>query len=242
MPAPIITNFGLTLGVISKMTSSPEEINSHTKSVSIGFELTPRQIHDKIWDAIFPRNKRWLFIAVSMGLLPTLVSHTLINFYQGHRTPTYIVLSTGDFFGDLINQKELLFECLEAYSNGKRRFNADTKEVVLEEFNITLNIEDAYLSPESIRIDTLPATVLGGLFWQDYNLRVIGPDSVVGIGGRASNLESVASVLIIELTHPKMTVIGGKRWNQSFQNPGLPLNAKPTGETVRFIVGWKMVD
>ena len=72
------------------------------------------------------------------------------------------------------------------------------------------------------------------LFWGDYNLRIINADAVVGIGGRASNLESVASWCGIGLTHPKMRVIGGARWNQSFENPRLPLNVKPIRGTTRF--------
>lgn len=78
------------------------------------------------------------------------------------------------------------------------------------------------------------------LFWRDYNLRTINPDDVVGIGGRASNLGSVASWCGIELTHPKMRVIGGARWNQTFENPLIPLNVKPMGGTSRFIEGWEL--
>jgi hypothetical protein len=82
--------------------------------------------------------------------------------------------------------------------NIKRRLNRKTQEVVLEEFNITLNVEDAYLSRKSIRIDLkrlfsdhyVSSAVL---FYRDYNLRIINPDDVINIRGGASNLESVAS-------------------------------------------------
>ena len=129
--------------------------------------------------------------------------------------------------------------------NIKRRFNRKTQEVVLEEFNITLNVEDAYLSLESIRMD--PRRLFSdhyvssaALFWRDYNLRIINSDDVVGIGGGASNLGSVASWCGVELTHPKMRVIGGARWNQTFENSLIPLNVKPMGRTDRFIEGWEL--
>jgi len=129
--------------------------------------------------------------------------------------------------------------------NIKRRFNRKTQEVVLEEFNITLNVEDAYLSRESIRIDLRRLfsdhyVSSAALFCRDYNLRIINPDDVVGIGGGASNLGSVASWCGVELTHPKMRVIGGARWNQTFENSLIPLNVKPMGRTDRFIEGWEL--
>jgi hypothetical protein len=68
---------------------------------------------------------------------------------------------------------------------------------VLEEFNITLNVEDTYLSCESIRMDLRRLFLdyyisSAALFWRDYNLRIINPDDIVGIRGGASNLGSVA--------------------------------------------------
>jgi len=81
--------------------------------------------------------------------------------------------------------------------NIKRRFNKKTQEVVLKEFNITLNVEDAYLSRESIRIDLRRLfsdhyVSSAALFCRDYNLRIINPDDIISIRGGASNLESVA--------------------------------------------------
>ena len=81
--------------------------------------------------------------------------------------------------------------------NIKRRFNRKTQEVVLKEFNITLNVEDAYFSRESIRIDLkrlfsdhyVSSAVL---FYRDYNLRIVNPDDIVSIKRGASNLKSVA--------------------------------------------------
>jgi hypothetical protein len=137
-------------------------------------------------------------------------------------------------------------ECLKL-DNNKRQFNKKTQEVVLEEFNISLNIEDAYLSRESIRIDprrlfSERSVSLTALFWRVYNLRTINPDDVVGIGGRASNLGSVASLCAVELAHPKMRVIDGARWNQEFRNPLLPpLKVEPMGKPGRFTEGWKLV-
>lgn len=118
---------------------------------------------------------------------------------------------------------------------------------MLEEFNITLNIKDACLSFESIRIDLSwlfsPHRISSAaLFWGDYDLREIGLDSVIGIGGRATNLDSIASWCAIELTHPKITAIREERWNQSFQNPCLPLNVRRIGGTLRFKEGWEVVD
>jgi hypothetical protein len=81
-----------------------------------------------------------------MGLIPALLGHGLKTFYY---SPTYIVLSIGDNSRELRYEKDLLLYCLEINYNN-RRFNKRTKEVVLEEFNITLNIKDAYLNYKSI--------------------------------------------------------------------------------------------
>jgi len=179
-----------------------------------------------------------------MGLIPALLGQGVRNLHNGSHEPAYIVLVTGDYSGELREQRKLLLECLKI-DNIKRRFNRKTQEVVLEEFNITLNVEDTYLSRESIRMD--PRRLFSdhyissaALFWRDYNLRIINPDDVVGIGGGASNLESVASWCGVELTHPKMRVIGGARWNQTFENSLIPLNVKPMGRTDRFIEGWEL--
>ena len=91
-------------------------------------------------------------VATGIGLIPALVEHGLKNFYHSSYTPTYIVLSTRDNSRELQYKKDLLLYCLEI-NHDNRRFDERTKEVVLEEFNITLNIEDAYLNYESIRID-----------------------------------------------------------------------------------------
>jgi len=200
--------------------------------------------HDKVWDIIFP-NKKWLFVASEMGLIPALVGQDVRNLHSGSHERGYIVLVTGDHSGELRKLRELLLKCLRI-DNKKRRFDRKTQEVVLEEFNITLNIEDAYLSAASIRMD--PRQLFSehrissaALFWCDCNLRTIHPDDVVGIGGKACNLESVASWCGVELTHPKMRVIRGARWNQIFENPRLPLNVKPIRGTDRFVEGWDLV-
>ena len=201
--------------------------------------------HDLLWDILFPK-KEWLSVASEMGLIPALVGYGVSKCYHGSCKPAYIVLVTGDYSGDLREQRKLLLDCLKL-DNKKRWFNRKTHEVVLEEFNITLNIEDAYLSPENIRMDPTKLfaqdrVASAALFWGDYNLRKIGPDDVVGIGGRALDLESLTSWCAIELTHPKMRVIEGARWNQGFENPHRPLNVTPIGGTARFIEGWMLAD
>jgi hypothetical protein len=40
----------------------------------------------------------------------------------------------------------------------------------------------------------------------------------------------------------KMRVIGRARWNQTFENPLLPLDIERMVGTERFIEGWKVTD
>ncbi|KAF8856260.1 hypothetical protein BDZ45DRAFT_691891 [Acephala macrosclerotiorum] len=205
------------------------------------------EVHDKIWNALFPRNKAWLLLATGMGLVPVLLGQGLKNTHSGDSAPIYIVLSTGDYSGDLRCERDLLLQCLEVHDYSNRRFDEKNKEVILEEFNITLNIEDAWFNFDSIKIDprklfSKHCVSSAALFWGDYDLRTIESDAVVGIGRRATSLESVASKCAIELTHPRMTVIGGERWNQTFVNPSLPLNVRPLGGTDRFVEGWEVID
>jgi len=207
------------------------------------FGRTLKHKHDTLWDIAFPKNKKWLSVASAMGLVPALVGQGVRTRYDGSREEAYIVLVTGDYSGDLQLRKQLLLDCLEL-DNDKRRFNERTQEVVLKEHNITLNIEDAYLSFESIRLDpkrlfSKNCVSSAALFWGDHDLRIIGPDDVVGIGGRASDLKSVASWCAIELTHPMMREKA--RWNQSFENPYHHLDVRPIGFTGRLIHGWRLV-
>ena len=70
---------------------------------------------------------------------------------------------------------------------------------MLKEFNITLNVEDAYLSYKSIRINLRRLFLnyyvsSATLFYYDYNLQIINPDNIISIKGGASNLESVATL------------------------------------------------
>jgi len=81
--------------------------------------------------------------------------------------------------------------------NIKRRFNKKTQEVILKEFNIILNVKDAYFNRESIKIDLKRlfsdhyiSSVI--LFYRDYNLQIINPDDIINIKKRAFNLKSVA--------------------------------------------------
>ena len=81
--------------------------------------------------------------------------------------------------------------------NIKRRFNKKTQEVILKEFNIILNVKDAYFNRESIKIDLkrlfsdhyISSAIL---FYRDYNLQIINPDDIINIKKRAFNLKSVA--------------------------------------------------
>ncbi len=84
--------------------------------------------------------------------MPVIVGQDVSTLYNSSCELAYIVLITGDYSRDLRLQKQLLVDCLEL-DNDKRRFNKRTQEVVLKALNITLNIEDPYLSFESIRIN-----------------------------------------------------------------------------------------
>jgi hypothetical protein len=204
--------------------------------------------HDQVWDKIFP-DKEWLSIATDMGLVPILVGHDVSRVYNNtFQPPAYfnylaevlnICLVTGDFSRELANKKDLLIKCL-GIDNKKRRLYGSAGIVLLEDVGISLSIINA-LGPREI-IPTDPSDLFSkdsvssaALFWGDYSLRTIGPDDVVGVGGRASNLDSIAHYCAIELTHPNMKQINGTRWNQIFQNPR---HLVSMGGTEMFIEGW----
>ena len=90
-----------------------------------------------------------MFIIISIGFIFVLVGYRLKNFYYNYYTPTYIVLFIRDYFKELRYKKDLLLYYLKINYNN-RRFNKRTKEVILKEFNITLNIKDVYLNYKSI--------------------------------------------------------------------------------------------
>ena len=56
--------------------------------------------HNKIWDAVFP-NKKWLSVALEMGLIPALLGQSVRNLYNSSHRPAYIVLVTSDYFKEL---------------------------------------------------------------------------------------------------------------------------------------------
>lgn len=205
--------------------------------------------HDQVWDKIFP-HKEWLSIATDMGLVPILLGHDVSRVYNNtFQPPAYsnylseklnICLVTGDFSGELAKKKDLLIKCL-GIDHKKRRLYDSVGIVMLDDAGIILSIINA-LGPREI-IPTDPRDFFSkdsvssaALFWGDYSLRTIGPDDVVGVGGRASNLDSIAHCCAIELTHSDMKQISGTRWNQIFQNPR---HLEPMGGTEKFIEGWE---
>ncbi|KFZ16136.1 hypothetical protein V501_02385 [Pseudogymnoascus sp. VKM F-4519 (FW-2642)] len=208
-----------------------------------------KEMHDRVWDKIFP-TKEWVSIATDMGLVPILVGHDVSRVYNNtFQPPAYfnylseilnICLVTGDFSGELAKQKDLLIKCL-GIDNKKRRLYDSVGTVILEDVGISLNIKNALGPREIIPTDvkdlfSKDSVSSAALFWGDYSLRTIGPDDVVGVGGRASSLDSIAHCCAIELTHPNMKQISGTRWNQIFQNPR---HLEPMGGTEKFIEGWE---
>jgi hypothetical protein len=218
-------------------------------AIMSSFFLTNKQRHDRVWDAIF-LNKEWLSIALEMGLVPVLVGQDVSKLYNNTFQPSSnfsysseilnICLVTGDFSGELAKKKNLLITCL-GIDNEKRRLYEGAGAVILEDSCIYLNIKNALGPREIIPMDprelfSKDSVSSAALFWGDYNLRRIGPEDVVGVGGRALNLESVALCCAIELTHPNMKQIHGERWNQIFRNLR---QLTPMGGTDKLIKGWK---
>lgn len=206
--------------------------------------------HNKVWKTIFLRND-WLDCALKKNLVPILVGHDVSRLYNNTFQPSHdfsyssemlnICLVTGDFSGELVEEIELLKTSL-GINGSSRRLYEKVGEVILEDACICLNIISALaLGPRGV-ISMDPKELFSktqlssaALFWNDYQLRIIGPDDVVGIGGKVSDWTGMSLRCAIELTHPKIN--WGRRWNQTFENKRYLTPIE--GSTEDFVKGWK---
>jgi len=93
-----------------------------------------------------------LFIIIRINFISAVIDYGLKNFRYNDYIPTYIVLFIRDNSRELWYKKDLFLYYLKINYNN-RRFDKRIKKVILKEFNITLNIEDAYFNYKNIRID-----------------------------------------------------------------------------------------
>jgi hypothetical protein len=102
---------------------------------------------------------------------------------------------------------------------------------VFQESNITLNINEALynlfyisLTPEKLFSYQHTGLRSASLYWKDnqYAVRTIGPDDIVGMGDKACTLQDVSLICGITLTHPKEMMLR-QRHQQCFQHPNCPL-------------------
>jgi hypothetical protein len=160
----------------------------------------------------------------------------------------YIALSTGDKMGNIRHEKTKLLASLRAYGWSEKN------EIVFQESDITLNINEALynlfyisLTPEKLFSCQHTSLRSTSLYWKDnqYAVRTIGPDDIVGMGDKASTLQDVSLICGITLTHPKEMVLR-QRHQQFFQHPNcpqayplFPIGYKFNGDN---ILGWERDD
>lgn len=194
------------------------------------FRLQDRhEKHSDVWNKIFKDNEKWSLVATRQGLNPVLVGddlHSLYHNLEQHdpKQAAYIALLTGDKCGDIRYDKTELLASLRAHY-----WNEDN-EIVLYESNIILSIDEALrnplfitLTPEKLFTYRHNELCSASLYWKDneYALRTIRSDDIVGIGDRASTLQDVSLICGITLTHPKEMELR-QRHQQCFQHPNCP--------------------
>ncbi|RFU27841.1 hypothetical protein B7463_g8494, partial [Scytalidium lignicola] len=188
------------------------------------FKLTEgHQSHSDIWNKIF-KDETWVSIATRQGLNPVLIGDDLHNLYCDPMRPAYLALLTGDRTSNLRHDRIKLLASLRPH-----HWNEDN-EIVFDQSNIVLNIiEPLYnsfivtLPPEKLFTYQYNQLRSAALYWKDsrYALRTIGPDDIVGIGERASNLQDISLICAVTLTHPKEMALR-RRHQQCFQHPNCP--------------------
>jgi hypothetical protein len=212
-----------------------------------GFQLQDQhQRHSNIWNKIF-ETKEWTSTVTELDFNPFLVGDGLHNLYNDPDQPAYIALLTGDKSGKLGHCKESLISSLRPHTRNEK------DEIVFHDSKIILNITDALystfftvLTPKrlfSCYDDNKLRTAC--LYWQDeeYALRTVESNSIVGAGGRASSLDTVSFICGISLPHPKeMGVLHRRQY--CFQHPTCPTVHAHLPEGRRYngrnILGWEL--
>jgi hypothetical protein len=199
--------------------------------------------HSSIWKMIIKDEEEWTSAATKRGLNPVLIGDGLHGLFNDPKQPAYLALVTGDNSGDIRYEKAKLLSSLRAYDW------SGPGEIVFRESNITLNIGEALWCPEFVSL--VPEKLFScqdtglrsaSLYWKDneYALRTIGADDIVGIGERVSNLQDISHICGITLTHPKEMELGG-RWQQRFEHPIRP-KVYPFQDSEYYITRWERDD
>lgn len=203
----------------------PSLTGRHAAQV-FGFTLPERQQkHSGIWNKILKDDETWTSIAERQGLNPFLVGDDLHVLHNDPEQPAYLALVTGDKTGIIRHDKTKLLASLRAHHWNEKN------EIVFQESKIILNIDEALHNPFFITLT--PKRLFGccehnrlrsaSLYWQDneYALRTIGPNDIVGTGEHASTLRDVSLICGITLSHPKEMTLRRRR-QQCFQHPNCP--------------------
>ena len=210
---------------------------------AFGFKLKERhKKHSGVWNEIFRCDEEW-------GLNFILIGDDLRDLLNDPKRPACIALLTGDRTGRIRPNKTKFLLSLRPHDLNEKH------EIVFHESNIILNVADALYNTFFTTLEPSQLFSCCGdnelrsasLYWQDmeYALRTIGPNDIVGVGGRASTLQSVSYTCGITLTHPKELALK-YRHQHCFQHPDCPLayTLLPTGCNYNGhnILGWELGD
>jgi hypothetical protein len=222
----------------------PSLTGRHAAEV-FNFPLTERhQRHSNIWSKIFKDSETWTSIVTRQCLNLVLIGDDLHSLDRDPMRQAYLALLTGDETRDIRYDKEEFLASLRPHDQN------EINEIVFQESNITLNIDDVLWVPEIIlstpeKLFSHRHTGLrsASLYWRDnqYTVRTIGPDDIVGIGERASTLQDVSLICGVILTPPKEMVLR-QRHQQFFEHPncqGIPLFPISCRSDIYKILGWE---
>lgn len=213
-----------------------------------GFRLQKRhQKHSDILKNILREDEEFTSIARRQGINLLLLGDSLHALYKDPMQRAYLALLTGDKTRTIRHDKTKLLAALRPHTSNKNN------EIVFLDSRIVLNIEEAINNPFFV---TLPPKKLFGLceygklrsaclYLQDneYILRSIGPEDIVGSGGSVSTLRDVSLICGITLPHPKELKLK-QRYQQCFEHMDCPSSSPlcPDGYTFNGdnILGWQL--
>lgn len=183
-------------GVLAALVSAlaRASLGRATAGVGLKFNFTNTDKNSaRVWDMIF-KDEKWIQEITDLKYdntsppNPTLVGHDLIKLYHGSLTPAYITLLISDQGGDSRYLRKKFFASLREHGYDKQKC-----EVRFKNSNITLNIYDVVGSNEWIEMED-PSRLFhcrrqklqtAILYYQDANLKRIGPEEIGGVSGRS---------------------------------------------------------
>ena len=203
-----------------------------------------QQSHINLWESIF-KDDEWLNTATNKGFNLALIGRDLRKRLNGFHDGKgwYLILVSDDKEQKLCGERDQLMRSLRPHVLDKKQSRIGAQVTFLGQLGLTLNISQVCEDPD----DAVPANMkylfeyrcgsvqTSYLFYHDKGsiTHDVGPEGIVGRGGKATNLTQVKELCGITLTLPngrERQYIFHKRDRVYLHLPGELIGTAPPNE------------